>query len=163
MSEKKLPCLSEKQIRQLATSQSFSRGKEYYDKHLIENPTRQGLRLWADCSGTQLYRVSITLGQDGVESEHCTCPYDWGGICKHQVALLLTYIRQPESFHVIPSLEGMLSNHSQKDLIDLIGRMTQRYPDLLPLVELSAQRKSEGTSSQPIDLVVYHRQAQRAL
>ena len=159
MSGKNLPRLSEKQIRQLATSQSFSRGEEYYDDDLIKNPTRQGLQLWADCHGTQLYRVSITLGQDGVESQQCSCPYDWGGICKHQVALLLTYIRQPESFHVIPSLSEMLAKHSKKDLIDLIGRMTRRYPDLLSLVELSAQ----GTSPQPIDLAVYRRQAQRAL
>ena len=36
---------------------------------------------------------------------------------------------------------------------------TRRYPDLLSLVELSAQ----GTSPQPIDLAVYRRQAQRAL
>lgn len=147
MSEKNLPRLTQKQIQQLATSQSFSRGEEYYDDGMIENPTRQGLQLWADCHGSQLYRVSITWGQDGVESEHCTCPYDWGGICKHQVALLLTYIRQPESFHVIPPLSEMLANHSKKDLIDLIGRMTRRDPDLLSLVELSAQRESP----QPLD------------
>ena len=163
MSAKNLPHLSEKQIRQMSTSQSFSRGEAYYHEHLIKNPTHQGLQLWADCYGSQLYRVSITLDQDGVESEKCTCPYDWGGICKHQVALLLTYIRQPESFYVIPSLPEMLANRSQEDLIDLIGRMTKRYPDLLSLVELSAQGTSDGTSPQPIDLNVYRRQVQRAL
>ena len=59
MSAKKLPHFGEKQIRQLATSQSFSRGEKYYHDDLIENPTLQGLKLWADCYGTQLYQVSI--------------------------------------------------------------------------------------------------------
>ena len=159
MSQENLTRLSEAQVRELATAQSFNRGEDYYNDGAIENPTRQGLRLSANCYGSQIYRVSATLDQDGVEDCHCSCPYDWGGICKHLVALLLTYIREPQTFHVIPSIEEMLANHTREDLIDLIGRLTRRYPDLLSLVELSASR----TSNQPIDLSVYRRQAQRAL
>ncbi|HEY9861729.1 MAG TPA: hypothetical protein V6D16_19680 [Candidatus Obscuribacterales bacterium] len=44
-----LPRLSEAQIRQLATAQSFERGDRYYRNGAIINPMRQGLELRADC------------------------------------------------------------------------------------------------------------------
>lgn len=55
------------------------------------------------CWGTapEPYEVKVMLGENEVLSAECTCPYDWGGACKHVVALLLTYIHQPEAFEVI--------------------------------------------------------------
>lgn len=38
--------------------------------------------------GTQVYRVTITNFSKDIDSS-CTCPYNWGGICKHQVAALI--------------------------------------------------------------------------
>ncbi|MBD2305029.1 SWIM zinc finger family protein [Chroococcidiopsis sp. FACHB-1243] len=31
------------------------------------------------------------MGKQGIVSADCTCPYDWGGLCKHQIAVLLAY------------------------------------------------------------------------
>ena len=37
------------------------------------------------------YEIIVTLLDDGRIGERaCTCPYDWGGYCKHIVAVLLT-------------------------------------------------------------------------
>ena len=121
---------------------------------------RQGLRLWADCYGSQTYQVSATLNREGIAECYCSCPYDWGGICKHEVALLLTFIHQQEAFQVIPPLPEMLAAQSRANLIDLIERMIQRYPDILSLVQLSAAEAETG--SQPLNLSLYQRQAQRA-
>ena len=65
----------------------------YYLNGPIFNPMRQGNTLWANCEGNTTYQPKVTLGAQGVEDSSCTCPYDWGGLCKHQVALLLTYVR----------------------------------------------------------------------
>ena len=53
--------------------------------------------------GTYFYTVQINnfLGEI---SSSCTCPYDWGGLCKHQVASLIylsDYLKkkQPQDFH----------------------------------------------------------------
>ena len=64
MSQENLTRLSEAQVRELATAQSFNRGEDYYNDGAIENPTRQGLRLSANCYGSQIYRVSATLDQN---------------------------------------------------------------------------------------------------
>jgi uncharacterized Zn finger protein len=75
-----LPRLSEAQIRQLATAQSFERGDRYYRNGAIINPMRQGLELRADYQGSELYLCRATLSsKDGVTAASCTCEYDWGG------------------------------------------------------------------------------------
>lgn len=159
MARETLPHLAEANILPLATSQSFSRGDRYYHEGAILNPMRQGLTLWAECQGSELYRTRVTLSKDGIAAANCTCAYHGDGICKHQVALLLTYVRQPDSFHVTPPLEELLASRSREELIALIGQMVQRVPDLLSLVELS----TASSQGQPIDISVYRRQAQRAL
>lgn len=155
-----LPRLTEAQIRKLATEQSFQRGDRYYQQGRILNPMRQNAVLWADCQGSELYQPRITLGKQGVVSADCTCPYDWGGLCKHQVALLLAYVHQPDTFHVVPPVSEMLASRSREDLIELVELMVQRYPNLLSLVELSTAQPQPG---QALDLSIYRRQAQRAL
>ncbi len=152
------PRLTEKQLKSLASSQSFERGDRYYQNGAILNPTRQGQDLWADCQGSELYTTRATLGDNDVTAASCTCEYDWGGLCKHQVALLLTYIRQPQAFSVIPPIAELLASRSKEDLMTLIGQMLRKHPDLMTLVEFSSPRPL----GQRLDLSSYRRQAQRA-
>jgi uncharacterized Zn finger protein len=154
-----LPRVTISQIRALATPQSFARGEHYYQNGAISQPTRQGLHLWADCEGTELYQPTATLEPTGIQSSSCTCPYEQGGICKHQVALLLTYVQAPDRFQVILPLKELLQSHSRDDLVQLIEQMLRQAPDLLAIVEMSAA----SGQAQPIALATYRKQAERAL
>ncbi len=154
-----LPRLTQRQIRALATPQSFERGEQYYQNGAISQPTRQGLHLWADCAGTELYQPTVTLEPTGIQSSSCTCPYDQGGICKHQVALLLTYCQDAASFQVIPPLQNLLKSHSRDDLVQLIEQMLRQAPDLIAIVEMSAA----AGQAPPLALATYRKQAERAL
>ena len=156
MENQNTPRLTEAHVRRLASEQSFERGEEYYEAGAITDPVRQGMELRAECEGSQYqsYRVRATLTPDGIASAACSCPYDWGGACKHLVALLLTYVHEPGSFRSMESLEAMLESRSKEQLIALIGQMIQRDPNLLSLVELS-----EATlQGRPIDVSTYRRQ-----
>lgn len=63
---------------------------------------------------------------------------------------------------MIPSIKKILANYSKEDLIDLIERMTERYPDLISLLELSTQKASKPSKSpQPVDLSVYSQQIEK--
>ncbi len=143
-----LPSLQESQIRALATAQSFERGEDYYLGGAIFNPMRQGNTLWADCEGSTIYQPRVTLGAQGIEAESCTCPYDWGGLCKHQVALLLTYVRDRDCFHELQPTAQLLAQRSRDELLTLIERMVQRHPDLLDMVEAPAVRAAAARSQQ---------------
>ncbi|PSN12929.1 hypothetical protein C7293_18155 [filamentous cyanobacterium CCT1] len=103
------------------------------------------------------YQPRVTLGPQGVEDSSCTCPYNWGGLCKHQVALLLTYVHDRDRFREIQPLKTLLAKRSREDLLTLIEQMVRRYPDLLDVVEAPAA----PTAGQAPNLDKYRRSAER--
>lgn len=125
------------QIKQLASLQSYERGEDYFNDGAIHNPTIQDHHLWSECYGSDLYYPSAVLDNNGIKSSSCTCPYDWGDICTHQVALLLTYIHKRSHIRIIPPLQQLLAKQTSKDLIALIERMVHRHPDLIEIINSS--------------------------
>lgn len=164
MAEEKLPRLTEAHIRELASEKSFDRGEAYYHDGSVLEPVRQERELRAQCQGSDYepYQVSATLSKSGIAETSCTCPYDYGGICKHIVALLLTYVHEPQSFRPIPPLAKLLAGRRREELIALIGELIKREPELLSLVELSVETEQAARGNPP-DVSVYRRQARRAL
>ncbi|MDQ3803191.1 MAG: SWIM zinc finger family protein [Acidobacteriota bacterium] len=164
MAEEKLPRLTEAHIRELASERSFERGETYYRDGAVLEPIRQAMELRAQCegSGYEPYRVSATLAKGGIAETSCTCPYDHGGICKHVVALLLTYVHESQAFRSIPPLAALLAGRTQEELIALIGEMVKREPELLSLVELSVATE-QARQGEPMDVTAFRRQVRRAL
>jgi uncharacterized Zn finger protein len=164
MPKEKLPELTEAQIRALASAQSFERGLSYYQDGALVEPLRQGLELRAECEGSEYepYQISVTLGAKGIAETSCTCPYDWGGICKHIVALLLAYVHNPQAIRVIEPLDVMLADKSKDELIAIIQDMLKHKPDLISVVEITTQ--AQGIKpGQPMNVSVYRTQARRAM
>lgn len=152
-----LPKLKPAQVSALATEQSFQRGQQYFHNGAIVNPTRQGNTLWADCQGSDLYHPRATLRKQGIETSSCTCPYDRGGICKHQVALLLTYIHEADQFQVIQPLKQLLAKRRREELLQMMEQMVQRHPDLISIVD-APQAPAAGKIP---DFAKYRRQVER--
>jgi uncharacterized Zn finger protein len=164
MADEKLPRLTEAHIRSLATESSFERGQNYYHDGAVFNPIRQEMELRAQCEGSDYepYQVSVTLTESGIAETSCTCPYNYGGICKHIVALLLTYVHEPQIFRLISPLTALLAGRSQEELIVLIGDMIKREPELLSLVELSIATE-QMQQGKPLGVTAYRRQARASL
>ncbi|HEX4946485.1 MAG TPA: SWIM zinc finger family protein [Blastocatellia bacterium] len=162
MPKVKLPKLTEAQVKSLASSQSYQRGVSYYHNESITNPVRQGMELRAECEGSDYepYEVTATLNKNGVAETDCTCPYDYGGICKHIVALLLTYVHEPDSFEVLDDLQTDLSKLSKEELIQLVGDLVTREPKLKSVVNLS-QAAPRGDKA--MNVSAYRTQAKRAM
>lgn len=73
-------------IESLATNQSFSRGRSYYQRGEVMRVIQKGDTFTGEVLGSEVYEVSIVFRDKSIVSS-CTCPYDWGGICKHIVAV----------------------------------------------------------------------------
>jgi uncharacterized Zn finger protein len=131
--------LTEAMLRSLSTENCFERGRQYYRAGAIRNATSQGNSMTALCEGSSspAYRLRVELDQAGIRSASCTCPYDWGGLCKHLIALLLTYIHQPEAFSVRGPVVDLLIGLERDDLAALIEKLTSRDPDLYDWLEMS--------------------------
>jgi len=151
--------LTEKQIRERASDQSFRKGEDYYETGAIYNPARQsipgGVTLTAQCEGSSApsYRLHAELDEGGVRSASCTCPYDWGGDCKHIVALLLMYIHEPDEFSEQKSVNELLAGLEKDALVALITRLVERDPDLydalelaIPTAKITAQSATSGAA-----------------
>jgi len=87
----------------------ISRIKNYIDIYATIDVKNRGENLFSDkqikkaeinnkngsavleVQGTNLYLVSINGLNDYLKTQ-CTCPYDWGPVCKHQIAALLFLI-----------------------------------------------------------------------
>jgi uncharacterized Zn finger protein len=135
-----LPALTSDDIEALTDQGSFSRGRDYRRQDAIRQPLRRGRTLSAFCRGSEPapYQVRALLADPASTSQkiaayHCTCPR--GGFCKHIVALLLTWIEDPEEFAVLPTTAEILADKSRDDLLRLIDQMIEHDPSLESLVD----------------------------
>src|SRR5215218_1650311 len=94
-----LGALTEAKVRLRASDESFARGEEYLARGAVVRLERRGDQLLAEVEGSEYapYRVTVTFDTFGFREAACTCPYDWGGDCKHIIAALLASLRSPEA------------------------------------------------------------------
>ena len=60
---------------------------------------RRGNVLEAQVGRSRMYRVEVEIADNELLAT-CSCPYNWGGYCKHIAALLMKWIESPTSFVV---------------------------------------------------------------
>lgn len=141
--------LSEAAIREIATPESFRRGREYFEDGAVVGLTRRGDQIEAEVAGSQYlpYQVRVTLGGGAVREASCSCPYAYGGACKHVVAALLAYCQRPETVEERPPLEALLADLDADQLRRLIARLAASQPGLVELVELAVEAERASAAS----------------
>ncbi|MEO8357987.1 MAG: SWIM zinc finger family protein [Chloroflexota bacterium] len=156
-----LPKVTESMIRAGAEPESFRRGEEYYREGAVSNTAIQGTLLSGECAGTYApyYRVQVELDEAGVANTSCTCLYEYGGYCKHIVALLLAYLHSPKSFIVRKAPAELLTDLDHNDLIAILTKLIQEQPDLYDRIEAmtSVPSKSKKKRKKKVDIEVYRR------
>ena len=98
---------------------------------------QRGDALQAKVEGGQYqpYRVRVDFDKGGIIGVSCTCPYDWGGWCKHIVAALLVCLHEPETIERRPELEELLAELNREQLQGLLLHLAERDPDLVDEIE----------------------------
>lgn len=96
----------------------LSRGQDYYRLGYVESIDYDEGHVTAEVSGSEgePYMVDIDFDEDGeVEAWDCDCPYDWGPVCKHTVAVLLALQAEtPEE----RSQEAAAAKSSVRELVE---------------------------------------------
>lgn len=126
----RLAHLSEADIGALCTAESFARGRGYYAVGAVRQRMRHADSIEARVAGTYTYRVTIRE-KAGELAALCTCPYDWGGDCKHIVATLLAWMHEPASFRAATVLQDALATRSQEELAAILVDICAVYPHLV--------------------------------
>jgi uncharacterized Zn finger protein len=131
------PALTEAAVRELARPQSYDRGENYYDEGAVREIVRRGDAIRAEVAGSQYepYQVHIELERTGVIDTKCSCPYDYGGICKHRVAVLLTCIRDPDEIDQRPPVAELITDADPEALRNVLVDIVEVHPELAERVE----------------------------
>ena len=130
--------IAEDNVRAKVTESSYDRGVDYHRSGTVESATIRGSQLFAAVPGSEWepYQVGVTfLGGDFTAS--CTCPYDWGGYCKHVVATLLTVNddNSPVPIDTKPPVADLLDGLDAVTLRGLMHRVVEANPLLLDIVD----------------------------
>ena len=82
-----------------------------------------------------MHRVGATIAA-GDFAASCTCPYDWGGYCKHIVATLIAY-HNGEGGHIpaLTPVDDLLAGLDAAALRTLIHRLLDADPALVDIVD----------------------------
>jgi len=167
-----IPGLSEANIRKQAGEGSFERGRDYYGNGAVLSLTRRGQVIHSEVAGSEYepYRVWINFDKGGLRSGECSCPYDWGGWCKHIVAALLACLHEPETLVERPSLADMLAPLEREQLQELVQRLVRDDPKVLETVDLEttswrtvSDEEDSGVATKPrpaLDPEPFRRQVQ---
>ena len=74
----------------------LKRGLQYFKKgYVTQVDELSGGEYEAVVEGSETYIVNLTLQHGVITQQDCTCPYDWGPVCKHEVAVMF-YLQQEE-------------------------------------------------------------------
>lgn len=161
------PAFTEDVVRVLASAESFARGRHYLRNRAVSQLTRRGDLLTAHVEGSSFapYEVTIEMHQQGVTATHCSCPYEWGGACKHVVAVLLKYIEAPDEIAVRPALEEVIHDLDREALASLLIRLAARDTGLATWIEaeLATGTAQGGARRTAVDREPIRRQAEALL
>ncbi len=150
------PTYTESFIRLHTTPKSYERGVAYYDDGAVLSLERRGDELVGQVEGSEYepYQVRITFTGETVESASCDCPYDWGGWCKHIVAVLVAALHEPDTVKKRPTLGTLLDDLDREQLQALMRYLAGRRPDLTADVEswLVLTRAGEDTGASSVSV-----------
>lgn len=167
---KDVPSLNESVIRQRATTQSWARGLDYAHSGAVSHVVWRDGVLTAQVEGSQYepYQVRVTFDPSGnILSAICTCPYDWGGDCKHIVATLLYLAHRPQEVERHPALADLLSALSREQLADLLLSLVAIHPEIVEDVEDFVQaptlKAAPAVPVSPMNLALLQQQIKTGL
>jgi uncharacterized Zn finger protein len=132
-----IPHFNEAALREHATHKSFDRGLDYYHAGAVIAISQRGNCIYAEVGGRESedYSISLEFNDQGVTIADCTCPYDFGGWCKHLVAVGLTCLHQPEAVPELPTLEQQLLRLDYEQIQALVHELVDTRPNLLSEID----------------------------
>lgn len=143
--------LTETNLQRNATDKSWQRGQDYYRSGSVINLVCRGKLIQAQVEGNtyEPYRITLQADQGGVKSANCTCEYDWGGWCKHIIAVGLACVHAPESVELAPTLDDLLEPLDTEQLKRLIAELVDEQPGVIDTVEAIANRLTSLAQASP--------------
>ncbi|AMR28956.1 hypothetical protein A0257_18855 [Hymenobacter psoromatis] len=143
-------------LESLVPRKIFDRGEAYYLEYdAVGRIKQKGNVFKAKVEGTETYRVELTVNLSGPPTIWCDCPYDYGDVCKHGIALGLAVldlvgdgepepapppVPAPRAANAAPptpqqlrdALQLAFDRTSDKQKLAYLGQLLYQQPNLIP-------------------------------
>jgi len=155
-------------LKELSRPQSWEKGLGYYHRDRVQEIMLDGDELIAEVSGNSYPFYEVELNIENPHYHYCSCPYDWGGICKHIIAVGLTWLDSSEGITradkkkagIRERLEKLTGEMEREDFIDFLTDMALKRQGIER--ELSDYVEKQGFNSEDSRvrrLEILHREA----
>ncbi|TKC16172.1 SWIM zinc finger family protein [Robertmurraya kyonggiensis] len=113
----------------------LDRGHDYFLEGRVEKAIDKGEQEYIfHIEGSDNYEVLVELDEDGdILYSECDCPYDFGPICKHEVAVffqlkeMLNQVNvKDKNFRKEPKIQEVLKDLPREELIDIILNIVKK-------------------------------------
>ncbi|MDO9366275.1 MAG: SWIM zinc finger family protein [Methylotenera sp.] len=124
------------QLQSHTNKATWQRGEKYYRENRVHELTRTDSKITARVKGSDSYRVTVTLKQNGDFSYQCNCPVnDDGSCCKHIVAVAIAASKgesndAPEEKSATQSLRAFLLAQPQAWLAETLANLAKNDTDI---------------------------------
>jgi len=113
--------------------QIVNRGFHYFENEAItEIEQVEKGEFCATVTGSEDYAVFVKIDKNlTIESHSCDCPYDWGTVCKHEVAVMY-FIRAKQLYlqsygdSLFSKIKQDLTKLDKKELLDIILDLSKK-------------------------------------
>lgn len=130
-------------FEQQISSKIIDRGLNYHHRGAVVDLQQVDENTWvATVQGNTNYTVQISLSGESVQNLRCTCPYDWGPVCKHEVAVLYAIrefqtgdsqnqVREPKAPSRKQVFSRSLEKISERDLKAFVREYAGFHPEFI--------------------------------
>ena len=102
------------------------RGLDYYRSGDVKKLEKVGENEFsAVVFGSEKYSVYVKLKDKTIVEHECDCPYDWGNVCKHKVAVFYS-IRNGNFSDASGKLNSLLANLHESALRKFISNLLKK-------------------------------------
>ena len=102
------------------------RGLDYYRSGDVKKLEKVGANEFsATVFGTEKYSVYVKIDGDAIIECKCDCPYDWGNVCKHEVAVFYQ-IRNGKFDDASDKLNALVENLHESALRRFVSNLLKK-------------------------------------
>ncbi len=107
-------------------SKIVGRGLDYYKSGEVKKLEKVGENEFsATVFGTEKYSIYVKLNGEAIAEHECDCPYDYGNVCKHKVAVFYG-IRNGNFSDTSSKLNALLANMHESALRKFVSNLLKK-------------------------------------
>ncbi len=102
------------------------RGLNYYRSGDVKKLEKVGENVFsAVVFGSEKYSLYVKINGDAIVEHECDCPYDWGNVCKHEVAVFYA-LRNGNFTDTSDKLNSLLENLHESALRRFVSNLFKK-------------------------------------